>query len=291
MTEIKKILVTAAAGKTGRATIDELLKMGYAVRALVRQHDDRSKQMESQGVEVVVGDLLNFEDMVHTMDGVQTAYFCYPVYIPGLLRATAYFLQATIEKKVKSIVNMSQISARRDAKSNAAQDHWVSERLFDLSGITVTHLRPTFFAEWLLAAAPGVKANHEIRLPFGSGRWAPVSSVDLGQVVARVCAAPEKYAGQILKLYGPKEYDLHEMSAVISEVIGRKVVYVPLTMEEFDESYTKKGFDKHFIQHIENVSQDCINGIFAGTNHVIEEITGRPATSLHDFINTYKAAF
>jgi uncharacterized protein YbjT (DUF2867 family) len=36
---------------------------------------------------------------------------------------------------------MSQISARLDSKSHAARDHWLSERVFDWSGVP-THLRP-----------------------------------------------------------------------------------------------------------------------------------------------------
>jgi NAD(P)H dehydrogenase (quinone) len=44
----------------------------------------------------------------------------------------------------------SQISARRESMSHAARDYWVSERVFDWSGVAATHLRPTFFAEWLI---------------------------------------------------------------------------------------------------------------------------------------------
>ena len=36
---------------------------------------------------------------------------------------------------------MSQESAREDALSHAAQDHWLSEQVFDWSGLTVAHLR------------------------------------------------------------------------------------------------------------------------------------------------------
>jgi NAD(P)-dependent dehydrogenase (short-subunit alcohol dehydrogenase family) len=37
-------------------------------------------------------------------------------------------------------VNMSQRSAREDAKSHAMCDHWLAERVFDWSGLTVAHL-------------------------------------------------------------------------------------------------------------------------------------------------------
>jgi len=42
---------------------------------------------------------------------------------------------------------MSQISAREDSKSYAARDHWITELLFDWSGVPTVHLRPIFFSE------------------------------------------------------------------------------------------------------------------------------------------------
>ena len=45
-----------------------------------------------------------------------------------------YFAQAATEAGVRSIVNMSQISARRDAGSDAARHHWLCERLLDRTG-------------------------------------------------------------------------------------------------------------------------------------------------------------
>jgi NAD(P)H dehydrogenase (quinone) len=62
---------------------------------------------------------------------------------------------------------MSQISARRIAKSHAAQNHWIAERLLDRSGIPVTHLRPTFFAEWLMYLSDSIRERNMFPLPFG----------------------------------------------------------------------------------------------------------------------------
>lgn len=53
------------------------------------------------------------------------------------------------EAGVHAVVNMSQISARREAKSDAARQHWIAERLLDRTALVTTHLRPSFFMEWL----------------------------------------------------------------------------------------------------------------------------------------------
>src|SRR5258706_5837186 len=83
----KKFLVTGATGDTGGYTVEQLLERGHAVRALAHREDDRSKRLERMGAEVVIGDLLKFNDVRAAMQGVRDAYFCYPIR-PGILQAS-----------------------------------------------------------------------------------------------------------------------------------------------------------------------------------------------------------
>lgn len=286
-----KILVTGATGKSGGVAIEELLKMGFPVRALVHSLDERSDKLAAQGVEVYEGDLLNFDDISAAMQGIDTAYFCFPVLTPGVLQATAYFAEAAREAGLKGIVNMSQASARREAKSNAAQDHWVGERILDMSGVPVTHLRPTFFDDWFLYVREGIQQKNTIVLPFGKGRWAPIDSEDLGHVVAKILTTPKEYEGKTIRLYGPEEYDVYEMSAILSKVLGREIKYDAVSIKQFTDMDAEKGAHSHFIQHVTHVAQDCMDGIFAGTNDAVEKITGRKPTTLAEFFSKKKAVF
>jgi NAD(P)H dehydrogenase (quinone) len=144
-----EILVSGATGRTGGAAIAELLKMGRHVRAYVRSDGEQASALRKQGVEIALGDFTDIDAIRAAMEGIRSAYFLYPI-APGILGAAAYFAEAAKEAGVTAIVNMSQISARRESASHAAQDHWLSERIFDWSGVPTTHLRPTFFAEWLV---------------------------------------------------------------------------------------------------------------------------------------------
>jgi NAD(P)H dehydrogenase (quinone) len=78
--------------------------------------------------------LLHFESVRNALEGINAAYFVYPVHA-GIIQATTYFAQAAKESGLSLVVNMSQISARQEAKSHAAQDHWIAERVFDWSGV------------------------------------------------------------------------------------------------------------------------------------------------------------
>jgi NAD(P)H dehydrogenase (quinone) len=306
-----KVLVTGATGDTGGATVEELLSRGHRVRALAHRRDERSKQLQERGVEVVFGDLLNFGEMRAALKGVQRAYFCYPIR-PGIVQATAQFAQAAKEAAVDCIVNMSQISAREDAKSHAATDHWLAERVFDWSGVTVAHVRPTYFAEWLLYLAPMIRAGL-LHVPFGTGRHAPIVAEDQARVIVGILEDPKAHRGEIYPLYGPVEFTYQEIAELLSRVLGKEVQYKQVSFEtmlqmmaagaktlpsghsaralygELDQPQERRTGDSFLIQHLREVAIDHQNGIFAGTNDLVEKIGGRPPTTLEEFITKNRA--
>jgi uncharacterized protein YbjT (DUF2867 family) len=290
-----KVLVTGATGDTGRATVDELLARGHRVRALAHAEDERSKRLRERGVEVVYGDLLDFGQVRSALDGVRRAYFVYPVR-PGILQATAYFAQAAKEAGVDGIVNMSQISAREDAKSHAATDHWLSERVFDWSGVTVAHIRPTYFAEWLLYLAPMIKAGR-LHVPFGTGKHAPIAAEDQGRVIVGILEDPASHKGSIYPLFGPVEYTYQEIAQVLIRVLGKPVQYKQVAFEEFRNAFQAGGRpsvtagNDFLFQHLKEVAIDHQNGIFEGTNDLVEKLGGRPPMTLEAFIEKHRAAF
>jgi NAD(P)H dehydrogenase (quinone) len=288
---MKKVLITGATGATGGNAIKKLLELKVPVRALVHTADERSEKLSSQGVEIVLGDLSDFEVVSEALQGITAAYFVFPVKVPGILEATAFFAQAALEQGVGAIVNMSQISARRIAKSHAAQNHWIAERLLDRSGIPVTHLRPTFFAEWLMYVSESIREKNMFPLPFGDARYAPIAAEDQGRVIAAILNDSAEHAGKTYPLYGPKELTQYEVADILTQVLERKITYVPVEIEAFSEIWKEMGYSTYIRQHISAVAQDCRDGVFSGTNDLVEKLTGQKPLQLVDYITKHKAAF
>jgi NAD(P)H dehydrogenase (quinone) len=305
-----KFLITGATGDTGGYTVRQLLETNHAVRVLAHRPDERSEQLQQAGAEVLFGDLLDFDSVRAALSGVHRAYFCFPI-SPGLVQATAQFAEAAKEAGVEVIVNMSQISARGDSKSNAARQHWLSERVFDWSGVPAVHLRPTFFAEWLLYLAPMIRQG-KILAPFTTtGRHAPVAAEDQARVIAAILDSPAAHVGKTYPLFGPVELTLPEIAAIVSRVIGKEVTYQQVPMERYAEIFTPKrsaqntatsmysdpgastgGSTKSFLmQHLHEVAIDHSNGLFAGTNNYIAEIGGHQPMTVEEFVNKNREAF
>src|SRR5215210_1517462 len=68
MTTTLPVLVVGATGSLGSKVVDELLKRGKNVRALVRPTTDASR-LESRGVEIARGDMLDLDSLVAAMNG------------------------------------------------------------------------------------------------------------------------------------------------------------------------------------------------------------------------------
>ena len=288
----EKFLVTGATGETGRYTVQRLLEKGHAVRALVHKEDERSEALRRTGAEVVVGDLLEHDDAIRATVGTSASYFCYPVR-PGLIQATAYFADAAKRAGLEAVVNLSQISAREDSKSHAARDHWIAERVFDWSGVPVVHLRPTFFAQWLLYrhSRATIVEDGIIDLPYGEGRHAPIAAEDQARLIAAILAQPAAHLGKTYPLHGPIQLDQAGIAGVVSEVLGRTISYRPLTILQYRERLEEAGLSEFMIQHFCAIAVDYQNGIFAGEDKIIAEVTGQPPMTVQQFVSLHRDAF
>ena len=307
-----QFLITGATGATGGAAAEQLLEQGRRVRAFVHRSDERAEKLRKRGADIVVGDLLDFDSVRAALKNVDRAYFVYPIR-PGLVQATAHFAQAAREAGIEAIVNMSQVSARSDAKSHSARDHWLAEQVLDWSGLNVTHIRPTYFAEWLLYLAPMIRQG-AIYAPFTTGRHAPIAGEDQGRVIAGILQNPQPHRGKVYPLYGPIELTHEEIAQIVGRVLGRRIEYRSMPIEpwaelvakasagrpprndagslyaEADRITGKPGSD-FLIQHLREVAIDHTNGVFAGTNDLVATIGGRAPLTVEEFVTQHRDAF
>ena len=307
-----QFLITGATGATGGAAAEQLLEQGRRVRAFVHRSDERAENLRKRGADIVIGDLLDFDAVRAALKNVDRAYFVYPIR-PGLVQATAQFAQAAREAGIEAIVNMSQVSARSDAKSHSARDHWLAEQVLDWSGLNVTHIRPTYFAEWLLYLAPMIRQG-AIYAPFTTGRHAPIAGEDQGRVIAGILQNPQPHRGKVYPLYGPIELTYEEIAQIVGRVLGRRIEYRSMPIEpwaelvakasagrpprndagslyaEADRITGKPGSD-FLIQHLREVAIDHTNGVFAGTNDLVATIGGRAPLTVEEFVTQHRDAF
>jgi NAD(P)H dehydrogenase (quinone) len=283
----RRVLVTGATGDTGRAAVRESIALGLGVRAMVHKKDVRVEALEKLGAEVVIGDLLEINTIHAAMEGVDAAYFVWPVQ-PGLIHATVNFAQAAKEVGVGTIINLSQRSANRDSTSNSCRDSFIAEQVFNWSGLAVVHLRPTYFLEWLLYPwqLPFLKKGL-LRMPVGKGRHSPIAADDQGRAIAALLKDSGEHVGTTIPISGPVEMDHEQMAAELSEALGRKITFQDLPIAEYCASLVEMGVPAYIVQHLGGAMLDYQNGHMSGSDNNVEKLTGRRSMTVGEFARAH----
>jgi uncharacterized protein YbjT (DUF2867 family) len=241
------------------------------------------------GAKIVFGDITSLRDMRRAMNGVDRTYFCFPI-AEGLVEAAVIFAQVAREQGVQHIVNLSHKQSRPAARSKVSQNHWLSERVFEWSGIPTTNLRITFFAEWLLYISAFIQRGHYF-MPFNkNGRFAPLAAADTAKIVANILETPEGHGGQTYQLHGPKEYSHEELAKEVGRVLGIDLPFEQLTVSAFLEL---AGLQDHTVlrRHFEAVEIDQQEGLIAGLDDIGTKIIGGPLMTVEEFVKANRARF
>ena len=137
------ILITGASGFLGHHIVNELLSVGYNLRALVRNGADRQFAWGSL-VEVVEGDLLDIEMLTQALDGVDTVIHAASVVSYWKKRhremrqinvgGTANLINLCIELGIGKLIHVSSIASL----GKDTREKWITEDTPWSSGTAVS---------------------------------------------------------------------------------------------------------------------------------------------------------
>ena len=285
------ILVTGAAGKTGREVATQLLQAGAPVRALVRRRDARSEELGRNGAEVVVADLYDPEQLLAAMRGVSRAYYCPPTQ-PFMVQSAAAFAVAAREARLEQIVHLSQWLSSPSHPTLMTRQTWLADNLFAMvPGAAYTILNPGFFADNALRLI-GFAAHLGI-LPSltGDSRNAPPSNRDIARVATAVLLDPVRHDGRRYRPTGPNLLSGADMASVLSTVLGRRVRPVPMPPWLFVKAARMQGVSAFEIGVFLTYLQDHKEGAFerGAPNTDVLDVTGAPAETFETTARRYAA--
>ncbi len=296
----KPILVTGAAGAiggVGRNVTEFLLAKGHKVRALVRREDERADVLRRLGAEVVKGDLTNLDSMHRAIEGCGRIYF-------GMSVSAAY-LEATINTAavarhhgVEAFVNMSQMTVSQMSINESTESpqhklHWLAEQALSWSGLPVVTVRPTVFFEgfFLVLAGVSVRTSDALMLPMGGGKISPISAVDVASAVTAILDDPAPHIGQIYDLTGPESADLDHYARIFSEALGRPIRYRDVPLPAWSEGLRQARFPEHVVSHLSAMVELTRQGRYDRMTDTMRKLTGKPPTSMRDFVKLHAAEF
>ncbi|MCZ6807583.1 MAG: NmrA family NAD(P)-binding protein [Deltaproteobacteria bacterium] len=286
-----RILVTSAAGRTGAAAVQELLSLGFPVRAFVRRDDARAADLRAQGAEVFVGNLFDYRDLQAALVDVQRAYHC-PPFAPNQLHGSMLFALAAEEAKLEVVALMSGWNPHRSHPSLLTREQWIANNIFRwMPSVDFVHVNPGLFGVMYLLGLPAIAHFGAFLAPFGEGLNAPPSNEDIGSLAAHVLAAPDGHIGRCYRPTGPTLIAPQDIAGILSKVLDRTVTYRDVPFSMFAKAAKVSGFPTFEIANMKRYAEELREGAYAvgaPTDHV-ERVTGRKPEDFETLARRYVA--
>ena len=285
-----RILVTAAAGKTGSAVTHQLLAKGYPVNALVHREDHRSKALARAGARIFVGNFVEPDDLRRAMQDVQRAYYCAP-WIPEQLHGAMNFAVVAADSGLEVVVAVTQWLAQPHHPSVATRQSYLTDRVFDWMPVDTVTINTGWFANNYMAVLGTIAQLGIFPFPLGDGRTAPVSNEDIAGVVVGTLTNPAPYIGKYYRPTGPELLDPHQLAAIFAKVLDRPVKYKPLSDRMFLKALKVMGMEHHMMAQLRHYVEEYRRGAFeAGApNDVVLEIGGSQPEDFETITRRYVA--
>lgn len=281
------ILLTGVTGKTGGETARQLLAKGAKLRAIVR-NEAKAADLKAAGVELVVGDVADAETVRRALKGVEKAFLT----LPNGRNQEAQekqFADLAVAAGVQHLVKMSSMEAVAHAETPIPKAHWAVEEYIRASGIGWTMVKPNFFMQNLLSSAAGIKANRKFSLPMGNGTTGMADIRDIAAVCAEVLTG-KGHAGKSYEITGPEVLTFHDVADRFTAVLGVKIEYVPMPMDQFRERM-KNVLEPWHLNAVCELFREIAEIGLDHTTDTFRQLMGREPRSVTQFIQDHVALF
>ncbi|GLH79250.1 NmrA family transcriptional regulator [Bradyrhizobium sp. SSBR45G] len=286
------ILVTGATGTVGRHVVDQLVKRGADVRALVR---DPAKANFPAAVQLAQGDLLDVDSLRGALSGVSTLFLLNAV-TPDEFTQALIALNLAREAGIERIVYLSVIHGDVYVNVPHFAGKFAVERMIEQMGLNATILRPAYFMNNDLTIKDVALHHGVYPMPIGAKGLAMVDIRDIGEIAAIELIRREQSATPLpltrINLVGPDTLTGADAAAIWSDVLGRTIAYGGDNTTQFETSLRQvmpswTAFDMRLM-----AERFLTDGMVPETGDVarLTALLGRPLRSYRDFVTDIVAA-
>lgn len=283
------IAVTGAAGNLGGHITSALDGTGHDYRVIARR--EPTGPVEHEHV-VVEGGYDDADGLTKALRGVDRLFLMSTPDLPDVrIPRHRNAITAAQRAGVGHVVFLSLHDAVPDSPFPFAAANADAEAVLRASGPDWTVLAPNIYAEAIAAqTAPTVAATGVFDLPFGSGRASYVTRADIAAVVAAVLTTPG-HAGATYEITGPASHSGKEVAQLLTDLLGRRVGYAPLTEQHYVDVLTAHGLPEVTARAFAGLSAAIAQGRFDLVTSTVPDLTGRAATPLVEQLATEAALF
>ena len=276
-------LIIGANGRIGSEVVSNLLNLGgNDVRVLVR---DTSAAAERFGerVEVISGDLDQPETVVAAMHDVDAVLLCSPVH-PEQVRQHNGVIDAAKRQGKPYVVKISGLATYPGSFVDSGRWHAETEQYLESSGLPYTCLHPYFFMQNLNFQLPLVIKSGLLRSAVAQAAIAMVDVGDIAQAAARLLTDPALAPGQRLPLTSTEPISYPRMAEIMTDVLGRDVVYQQQSLQQVEQNLKKAGQPDWHVKLLLQFNRAFNEGLASEPHPALSHLLSRPPTTFEEFV-------
>ena len=278
------ILVTGAAGKTGRAVITALrAQTADSVRAFVPNEAAAQVARRVGAAEVVIGDMLDAEMVDMAAHGAAAIYHICPNMHPAEVRMGELMIASARKAGAQRFVYHSVLHPHIEQMPH----HWhklkVEERLFE-ADLPFTILQPAPYMQNLLAHWKTITERGEYTNPYPPAT--PLSLVDLTDVaeVAAMVLTDPSHNWATYELVGTEALTQTNVAETLSEQLDRPVEAKQVPLDTWRQNAEAGGsLSAYAIEALVAMFEYYATYGLSGNPAVLAWLLGRSPTSLAEF--------
>ncbi|MBJ7328561.1 MAG: NAD(P)H-binding protein [Solirubrobacteraceae bacterium] len=284
--------VTGASGHLGRSVAEGLLGVLPPDQVvLVTREPHKLADLAARGAVVRQGDFDKPAGLAAAFAGIDRLLListdALGARVPGHLAAVG----AAADAGVAHVVYTSVGNPSDDNPAVVAPEHRATEDALRASGVHWTFLRNGIYADLQLAPGVGAVATGTLLANSGSGGSAYVTRADCAAAAVAVLTG-EGHENKIYDITGPKAVDAHGLAAIYSEISGRPVTAVLVDDAAWIAAMVEHaGMAEPIAAAYASFGAAQRAGYAAVATDTVLRLTGRPATSLREFVGANRDAF
>jgi uncharacterized protein YbjT (DUF2867 family) len=260
-------VIIGASGNTGSVVTDKLLAQGKKVRAVGRNAEHLTSRFKK--VEPFVGDVTDKGAMTKAFAGAEAVYLMLP---PNLSTQDYFnyekqvedaFATAITKNSVKYAVTLSSIGADKPERTGPVLGlRHLEERLNQISGLNVLHIRAGYFMENTLGQAAAIKMTGGAAGPLHPNLKLPmIATQDIGDFAADALLRLEFAGQQTQELHGQRDLSFGEATSIIGKAIGKPdLKYSRVTSAQFQQVLVQTGMTEHLAGLLAEMAEALDSG-------------------------------
>lgn len=279
-----KYFITGATGHLGQYVVNALSKLVDIHDIYLGAHTPaKAVTFKQAGYKVVAIDYKDQSSMVTAFTGTNTL-----IYIPSLtynvqdrINEFENSLAAAKKAGLSTIIDVSFIADQANNPFQMAGYYAYLPARLASSGFQYAVLKNALYADPLIPYLPELIQRQNVIYPVGDQAMSFISRQDSAEAIAQVAVQPYLHNhGQNYLLTMKQNYNMVELSYIMSQVTGKKIGYAPVSLQEFADIYRAEGDG----DELASMYQAAAMGLMGKVTNDFQHITGHQPQGMYNFL-------